>query len=229
MGFIITQAPTFTLYGDGTVIFQPIDTRQNAFDQPHLPWVMGHLNEEAVQALLGFALTTGRLANAADTYNDGMIADAPTTIFNLNAAGVQKVVSVYALSDMAQPGPDAADRQGFWQLAQVLQNFETQQELGETTTYDPEFYRVTLVEAFGDPVGEPVKWPWNDLTLDEFPAGDELGGTAVLDREHVAKLMEVPNGGHPGVWALDPDGNAIQFGVRPLLPDEIAANEEVRG
>jgi hypothetical protein len=151
-----------------------------------------------------------------------MIADASTTYFTLNAGGQEKRVSVYALSEMSRPGPDAADRQGFSQLAEVLSTFENQEELGEVEPYDPELYRVVLVEVFGEPVGEPIEWPWDDLTLDDFPAGDEPGGTAVLDREHVAEILEVPNGGHPGVWALDPEGNPIQFGVRPLLPDEIA-------
>ena len=37
-GFMVTQAPVFTLYGDGTVIFQQVDTRQGgAFGQAYLP------------------------------------------------------------------------------------------------------------------------------------------------------------------------------------------------
>jgi hypothetical protein len=138
MGFLVTQAPTFTLYGDGTVIFQQVDTRLNAFEKAYLPWLVGHLDEDAVQALLDFALTTGRLANARETYEEGMIADAPTTTFTLNAAGVEKNVSVYALSEMTQPGPDAADRQGFSQLAEVLRTFDNQEELSEVKEYDPE-------------------------------------------------------------------------------------------
>jgi hypothetical protein len=88
------------------------------------------------------------------------------------------------------------------------------------TEYVPTHYKVVLVDAFGEPTGQAVDWPWADLTLDDFPAGDEPGGIAILDAEHVAKLLEVPNGGHVGVWAHDPDGNLIQLAVRPLLPDE---------
>ena len=120
MGFLLTQAPTFTLYGDGTVIFQQIDNRQNAFDAARLPWLVGHLNEEAIQALLNFALTEGRLANAREQYDQGMVADAPSTIFNLNAGGKTKTVNVYALMELPEPGPDAADRAGFLKLSKVL-------------------------------------------------------------------------------------------------------------
>ena len=221
MGFFVTQAPTFTLYGDGTVIFQQVDTRVDAFNKPFLPWLKGHLDEDGIQALLQFALSTGRLANAREQYDQDMIADAPTTVFNLNAGGVEKVVSIYALSELNEPGPDAADRAGFAQLAEVLRTFQNQEELGEVTEYEPEYYRVLLLEAFGEPVGAVEEWPWDDLDLGDFPAGDEPGGIAILDAEHVAELLDVPNGGHPGIWINSPDGESlVQLGVRPLLPDE---------
>jgi hypothetical protein len=221
MGFLLTQAPTFTLYGDGTVIFQQIDTRVDAFNQPMLPWLVGHLDEDGVQSLLQFAMSNGRLANARDTYEDPMIADASTTIFNLNAGGLQKVVSVYALSETSQPGRDAADRAGFAQLAEALRNFQSQEGLGDVVPYDAEWYRVVVMEAFGEPVNAPDAWPWEDLDLEDFPMGDE-GRITNLDEEHVSLLLETPNGGHIGLWVESPDGETfVQLGVRPLLPEEI--------
>lgn len=228
-GFLVTQAPQFTLYGDGTVIFQQVDRREGAFDQARLPWLVGHLDEDGIQALLQFALSTGRLANAKENYENPMIADAGNTIFTLNAAGVQKVVNIYALFEVPDPNvPDKADRAGFSQLSAALKNFENQDGLGDVVVYEPEVYRVILLEGFGEPAGAPLEWPWDDLTVDDFPAGDEPGGIAHLDAEHVAKLLEVPNGGHIGIWVEDPDGNLVQFGVRPLLPDEQAAVEASR-
>ena len=49
---------------------------------------------------------------------------------------------------------------------------------------------------------------------------DEPGSRIkMLDKEHVAKLLDVPNGGHIGVWVTEPDGTTVvQLGVRPLLP-----------
>jgi hypothetical protein len=92
-GFLFTQSPSFTLYGDGTVIFKPIDTRaSDPFGgQAMLPWLVGHMTEADIQALLNFALTTGRLANARENYDNPMVADAGSTIFNLPAGGVEKV------------------------------------------------------------------------------------------------------------------------------------------
>jgi hypothetical protein len=223
MNFLVTQAPQFTLYGDGTVIFQQIDTRESdpIGGQAYLPWLVGHLDEDGVQALLRFALGTGRLAGAKETYDNPMVADAGSTIFTLNAAGLQKVVNIYALFEGPDPNvPDQADRAGFSQLQAVLNNFATQDGLGDVTPYDANFYKVILQEGFGEPVGTAVDWPWDDLTTADFPAGDEPGGIAILDKAHVEKLLETPNGGHIGVWAHDPDGNLIQLGVRPLLPDE---------
>ncbi len=227
MNFLVTQAPTFTLYGDGTVIFQQVDNRGAPFGTvPYLPWLVGHLDEDGMQALLQFALSTGRLANAKDNYDNPLIADAGSTIFTLDAAGMQKVVNIYALFEGPDPNvPDQADRAGFNQLAAALRSFETQDGLGEVAAFQPEIYRVILLEAFGEPVGQALEWPWDDLTIDDFPAGDEPGGIAHLDAEHVSKLIEVPNGGHPGIWVRDPDDNLVQFGVRPLLPDEQAAVE----
>ena len=221
MNFSITQAPQFTLYGDGTVIFQQIDNRGAPFGTlGYLPWLVGHLDEEGIQALLAFAMGPGRLANAKDNYDNPMIADAGTHVFNLNAAGEEKVVNVYALGLEGQPGPDQADRAGFSQLAAVLNDFASQDGLGDVVAYEPEFYKVVLVEAFGNPVGAPIDWPWTDVDPDDFASGDEPGAIKILDAEHVAELMEVPNGGHIGIWVTDPDDKLVQLAVRPLLPDE---------
>lgn len=228
MNFFVTQAPNFTLYGDGTVIFKQIDTRQGnpVGGWAELPWLVGHLSEQSVQALLQYALSTGRLANARESYENNTCADCPTTLFQINAAGIDKTVSIYALMEVTEPGPDATDRQGFSQLAALLNNFQAQAEvdLGEVTPYDPALYKIVLLEGFGEPQAVPKAWPWDDLTLADWPKAEEPGNRIkMLDREHVAKLLDVPNGGHFGVWVTAPDDSVIQFGVRPLLPDEIAA------
>ena len=230
-GFLFTQSPSFTLYGDGTVIFKPIDTRAgDPFGgQAMLPWLVGHMTETDIQALLQFALGPGRLANARENYDNPMVADAGSTIFNINAGGVEKVVNIYALG--LDDGPDQADRQGFSQLAEVLNDFGNQGvELGEVVAYEPELYKVLLMEGFGEPVGQVLDWPWDDLTVANWPDAEEPDGRiAFLDADQVAKLMEVPNGGHVGIWVEAPDGTNVQFGVRPLLPDEVEAFNSANG
>lgn len=224
-GFFFTQSPSFTLYGDGTVIFHQIDNRAgDPFGgQAMLPWLVGHMSEADIQALLQFALGPGRLANAKANYDNPMIADAGSTIFNLNAGGVEKVVNVYALG--LDDGPDRADRAGFSQLAEVLNDFGNQGiDLGEVVAYEPELYKTLLMEGFGEPVGQVLEWPWDDLTVADWPDAEEPDGRIkMLDAEHIAELMEVPNGGHIGIWVTTPDDTNVQFGVRPLLPDEVEA------
>lgn len=219
----LTHVPQFTLYGDGMVVFR--SSRQWTFGEPLPPLLTGQMTEEGIQALLAYALDTGRLANAREHYENNTIADASTTVFNLNAGGVQKVVSIYALSETSGPGPDAAERAGFAQLQDLLMNFDREAEstLDEVALYEPELYRVVMLESMGEPVGPPIEWPWDDLTMNDFPSGDEPGGIAILDAEHLSKLMEVPNGGQFGIWVEDPDGNIVQAAVRPLLPDEVEA------
>lgn len=229
INFFITQAPAFTLYGDGTVIFKQLDIRvgNGPGVQAELPWLMGHLDEAQMQVLLEFALGTGRLANAKLNYDNGGIADAPSTFFTINAGGVDKTVNVYALGLEGQPGPDAADRAGFNQLATVLNNIQAQPgiDLGELTPYDAELYKVVLLDGFGEPGADPLDWPWDDLTPADWPSADEPDGRVkMLDSEHVAKLLDMPNGGHIGIWVNEPDGSAVQFGIRPLLPDEVEAH-----
>ena len=228
MNFLFTQSPTFTLYGDGTVILKPVDNRQGdpIGGQAFLPWVVGHLSEESVQSLLQYALGTGRLANAKDSYIGGC-ADCPTTVFTLNAGGMSKSVSILGLMEANDPSnPDAADRHGFNQLADVLTNFQSQSgvDLGDVTQYDPSHYKLEVLTGFGQPSVQPVAWPWDQATWDAWQPDPQTGNrTGVMSSELVAQLLDVPNGGHFGIWATAPDETVIQIAVRPMLPEEIDA------
>lgn len=230
MEWMVTQAPQFTLYGDGTVIFRPQDDAEvgDGFEQGLPRFLTGKMTEEGIQALLHYALATGRLATAHESYENPMIADASTTVFVLNAGGVEKVVSVYALSEVFEPGPDAADRQAFAQLQQLLMNFEQEADAGtvqEVRLYDAVWYRVVMFEGPGEPVRAPIEWPWADIAPADFPAGDEPGRTKLLSSEHVGELTELPSGGHMSIWVETPDGELVSFALRPLLPDEVAGLE----
>jgi hypothetical protein len=226
-GWLVTQSPDFTLYGDGTVIYKQTDNRPDPWALPMLPWLVGHLDEEGIQALLDYALNEGRLATARERYEQMNIADAGTTFFRFDAGGVQKTVEVYALGLSEEPGPEQADRQAFARLAETLRSFEQRGaagELGEVTPYDPPEYRATLLEAFGEPVGqEPMAWPFVDIEFDEFGQADEFGARQrLISREEAALLTDVPSGGHQGVWVEAPDGTVWQIALRPLLPDELS-------
>jgi hypothetical protein len=63
------------------------------------------------------------------------------------------------------------------------------------------------------------------VTPDDFPTGDEPGGSQILDAAHVAELVEVPSGGQQSVWVEAEDGTLYTIAIRPLLPDEAASIE----
>jgi hypothetical protein len=79
------------------------------------------------------------------------------------------------------------------------------------------------MEAFGEPTTEPIDWPWTDLTPADFEPGTEFGlPHAILPRDQVALLTELPSGGQLAI-PVTHDGAPWLIGVRPMLPDEAPA------
>ena len=125
--FIATQAPIFTLYGDGTIIFR------NPMAEPPpavgsvirgLPFRTAKLSEEQIQELLDVRPRRGGLGVARASYENTMIADAATAIFTVDAGGIKKTVSVYALGLEVEGMPDALARAAFKKLADRLADFD---------------------------------------------------------------------------------------------------------
>jgi hypothetical protein len=228
--FLASQAPSFTLYGDGVIVFQPtVET----FPQPDasgvvhgVPWRTAKLDEGQIQELLAFALGPGALGTARDSYLEPRIADAPNTIFTIDAGGVDKSVVISALSDQAE-GPDAAARAGFWKLASRLRDFDAGGTI-PTDAYQADRYRGVLFDR-GPQVGPAaLTWPWPDIPTTAFkeePLPD--GGTSLprhtLTQAQVEALgVKDVTGGLQGVVLGGPDGKSYTLTVRPLLADEPA-------
>jgi hypothetical protein len=236
-GYLLSQAPTFVLYGDNTVIFRPSDVPADG--ATYAPYVEAHLSNEQVDALLLYALSVGKLADAADSYTDMRITDAPTTVFTIDAAGIDKAVSVYALGIVDPEGPDAAYYAAFEDLATLLSTFEQQVEKGNVLSselYQPELYRVVLSEvdpSQADAAGGPAAvWPWADLTPADFtPFPDSAAWSyAGLTPEQLAATTAVPSGGGMDVYVTAPDGTTTyQVFWRPLLPGEDVAPDTAGG
>jgi hypothetical protein len=226
----VTQAPQFTLYGDGTAVFESLpDVNGTTFNEPKPALLTGHMPEPRVQELLNYALHEGGLANAKTSYDFPGVADAGTTTFTINAGGVDKMVSVYALMEGTNQGPDQADREALNTLQQRLTNFETEARSGGTESvadYDPDAYKVVMFDDLGGtpPAGvEPIQWPWQDVRPTDFvQTGTNPGAMLSMSREQVAKLTSVPNGGQLSIWVETPDGTDVTFALRPWLPDEAA-------
>ena len=107
-----------------------------------------------------FALGEGGLGAARAQYLDMMVSDASTAIFTVNAGGVNKTVSVYALglerTERPTPRPQA--------LAELRDHLVDIDQGGsiKTDEYAPERYRAILLE--GQPGAPDQKaWPWPDI------------------------------------------------------------------
>lgn len=214
----LLSAPAFTLYGNNIAIYRPSNDPSGA---QYPPFMAATLNADQVDALLGFALDTGDLRDAKATYTRP-VADAPTTVFTIDAGGVTKRVSVLGLGvTVGNAGPDAAAYKAFQKLAERLTSFDAQVASGgvvSSGTYQPALYRAILSQGAA---AQSVQWPWPDLPLSDFSADANSGALlGVLTADQASKVTTVPSGGAADIGVLAPDGTAYTLQLRPLLPDE---------
>ena len=228
--FSATQAPIFTLYGNGVMVFQP---RSTTFPQPDpsgvikgLPWRTATLDEDQVQDLLEFALGAGGLGLARASYPASGIADAPDTIFTVNAGGVTKRVTVNALGIDTRDTTDAAARTAFAALAGRLEDIDRGGTIA-SDVYVADRMRGILVAQAAPTGGAATAWPWPSLMPSDFTAGsgDAAGGPPLdhraLTRDEVGALgLTGIEGGVQGLVLSGPDGRRYSFILRPLLVDE---------
>jgi hypothetical protein len=188
-----------------------------------LPWRTAKLDEGQIQELLDFVIAQGGLGTAKDVYMAN-IADAPATIFTLNAGGLEKVVTINALSEDNSHGPDALARAAFFKLAARLQDFDHGGTI-DSDVYEPAAYRGVLSER--DAAGVvPTAWPWPAIKLTDFVDPNAAGGgirlphrTMTADEVAALGIKDV-SGTIQGVVLKGPDGKIYGFTMRPLLADE---------
>jgi hypothetical protein len=229
----LTETPLFTLYGDNSAVFrpQPADGMYPGPGQPMTPLVRAVLSPEQVDALLTYALGPGGLAAAPEELLQPMVADAPTTVFTVNAGGIVKQVSAQALGFEGPDLPDAAVRAQLAALQDLLDSFEQQVAAGNVQSaapYEPARYRGMLTQVWEGATDPVVAWPWQDLAPADFvgPA-DGVARYAELTPEQVAAVTPVPSGGITNIRLAAPDGTEAYLSVRPLLPDEPVLPEGV--
>lgn len=217
--FSATYAPSFTLYGDGTVVFRdpyalPPETGTNV--RLAVPFQTVKLDEAGIQALLEQALNQGGLAIAAGPYLCNC-ADIPTATFTISVGGKTKQVSVAGLSpDMHQQNQQMVAQ--IAAFAEVLRTFGD--KVGNEAPYVPTAYRGVLLDI-DQPLGPVVAWPWGDLAPADFASGEnEFFKTATLTGAQVEALgIDGVEGGMTGV-TVQSEGKLYSLSVRPLLPDE---------
>jgi hypothetical protein len=230
IGWAATETPSFTLYGDGTVIARD-GTAPGPDPGPdglmkNNPFFTAKLPEDQVQALLEFALSEGGLGVARARYENSMVTDVEWTTFTIDAGGIQKTVEVYALGFDSGQDPDAAIKAAFVELSERLRLIAADLPIA-ADQYVPDRWRGVLIDAEPGQVGAPAEWPWADLSPADFVA-DPNGPTTFPHRVLTSAQVEAlgigdPAGGVQNVALQGPDGEKLyQLALRPLLPGDEA-------
>jgi hypothetical protein len=225
--FTAAAVPHFTLYGDGTVIF-----RNPMLEAPPAegsvfrmnPLRTAKLSEGQIQDLLKLALIEGGLGAARPEYRNDMVADAGTAIFTIEAGGLKKTVSVYALGLEQEDMIDGPARATFKKLADHLTDFDQGGSI-KTDTYQPPAYRGVLFEAPGIEAPDVRNWPWPDLTSADFKPDADVNGNQFPHRKMTIEEVDLLGikdyqGGFQNLVLRDPDGKPYTFSLRPLLPGD---------
>ena len=227
--WLATQAPAFTLYGDGTIIFRnpkldPLDPIGSV--NPMRPFRTARLSEEQVQQVLANALGEGGLGVARPDYPNAQISDASTAVFTINAGGLKKTVSIYALGLEMDGMADGPARAVFAKLAERLTNIDENGAFA-TAEYAPEQYRGILLE--GQPgVPDAKPWPWTVIAPADFVSNGDPNAfqipSRVMSAAEVEALGITPyQGGFQGLTLIGPtNGRVYSFSLRPLLPGEVS-------
>jgi hypothetical protein len=217
--FMATSAPSFTLYGDGTVVFRdPSASPPTSSDNVNrsVPFQTIRLGEDAIQSLLSQAIGPGGLGVAVGPYM-GLGADIPSTNFTIATDGRTKTVSVVGLSPEMHP-QDAAIVAALAHLAQLLDGFGS--AVAGEEPYVPAAFRGVLT-PLDQPIGPVKPWPWTTIVPGDFTKGaNEFLMTRTLTPADVATLgIDGAGGGLQGL-TLQSGAKLYSFALRPLLPDE---------
>lgn len=215
---LMRVVPRFTLLGDGTVIsYDPSEATAVAGAPLH----RATMTEDQIQALLTFALDEGGLRSAAAKIEPpGIVADAATTSFTIDAGGIDRTVQVYALGTQSPPPNDTwAELQA---LAARLGDVPALVAAGGATDagrFLPTAYRAYLLP--GDSAGIRSDWPWQDVAPEDFRVSDETtvpSATLTVDQ---ARALAAEPGAGIAVPVVGPDRAPYDMVLIPLLPDQV--------
>jgi hypothetical protein len=236
----LTTLPVLSIYGDGRVIVQ--GPQLMIYPGPAMPNLqVRNITEEGLQKVLAAAVEAGLLGPDAHYDDGGMIADAATTTFYLNAGGRLHTISAYALSEQENAGPnlskeDAAAREllrEFFNKVTDLPSLAGADELTAEQAYEPHAVRLFISDQppyvdESNPEQDAIEWPL-ETPLAEIgqPIGENnpLGLDCALiegaDLDTLLPLLEKANPLTP--WTSE--GKTYSLFVRPLLPDEAGCPE----
>jgi len=247
-GGVFAPGPIFTLYGDGTVIFQNDLAKPPPVEGSVVrarPFMLARLNEDQVQSLLRFALQEGGLAAAREpspgevaAYYGTELGDDYTTAvrFTVHAGGLDKRVDVVAMDPSLavspeNAGPDAAVQKAFAVLADYLRNFDRRAGIPADAWIPDRCWGI--LAGPGPRCDTAIAWPWPDIALADFVLPIELplpewywpGGNEnrrVMSAEEAAMLgLSDITGGVQGICLIGLDGLNYGFALWPLSPSGV--------
>jgi hypothetical protein len=226
-GFVTPQTnlralPSFTLYGDGTVIVPGVITQM--YPGPAIyPLIRSKLRESQVQALLRRAARAGLLVRGPIDYGTVGVTDMPTTTVLLNAGGRQVKRQAYALGATGGtplPARQAAARKALMRFIAGLPHGVS------GTRYVPRALAVYVAPSDGQaqPGASEVAWPLkrNLATAGKHvPSGLNYRCISVAGADARTLLAALRNANEVSLWSMRAGpGRRYQLIARPLLPDE---------
>jgi hypothetical protein len=231
----LASVPSYTLYGDGTVIravAAPAGGAATLGAATAQPLETAKLDEAAVQQLLAQARQAGLLDGGQIDYGDmGAvgISDMPTTTVRIAADGQTVERAAYALgADLGAPGHDLSTAQQKARAA--LSGFValTTGALPGAAPYTPDRLAVYVAPGLAQPESIDAAAATVPLTVDlgalTATATDAAGGfgcTVVEGDQAKVLLTAMAKAPAGGLWR-GPNGGRKTYRVvvRPLLPDE---------
>lgn len=249
--FMVTQLPSFAMYGDGRVIMQGMQTLE--FPGPALPALIERrLTAEGIQAILEAVEATNVLGSNKELRGAmNVVADAADTVFTVNAGGRQVVVSIYGLGTLMpgmEPPPgmpvgELEAHEALFALNDQLMLLDSWLPDGAWATdgwhpYEPAAFRLYVRDVTGEPVeggegpGQVMEWP-----SDEDPAafGEEQpffgNGTrcGVADGDAGGTWFEALSAAKQNTLWTDDGERRFSVTPRPLLPHEETACPQLGG
>jgi len=243
MEFIVRAMPSFVLLGDGRVL-RPgaVDAR---FPGPAvMPIEVRRLSEAGIQRVLEAVEDTGLFTADRDLRGaTAMVADAPDTVFELDAAGRHVTIRVYALGLVSRetgvpPGMSAAEMEAHRRLsalASALTAIDDAVPADEWVDagwrlWQPDALRLYVRDVTGEPPpadlpAEVADWPTVDdpatfgVEVAMFGDGSRCGVVSGADAEAwwaaLAEATEITR------WTKDGE-HRYSVAVRPILPSEDA-------
>jgi hypothetical protein len=249
--FMATRLPTFVLLGDGRVIVQGAQTLE--FPGPALPALMERtLTEEGIQQVLRAVEDTNLFTTDLELNGaQNVVADAPNTLFILDAGGRKVTISIYGLGALL-PGQEPPSgissseveaHRILGQLNDALTTLDSwlPDDAWETEgwqPFEPEAFRLYVRDVTGESrdggdLPEQVReWPTDDdpaafgEAVELFGDGTRCGS---VDGElGTLWLEELTAANQMTLWSTDGE-NRFSVTARPVLPYEDPACPDLVG